>query len=119
MELELENWYKPSVDRKKLKEISKRKDWPGLVHFFIYFVSLFVCGYFAYLTWGTLWTILWFFLYGSIFQFSVSNWHETVHRTAFKEFHQDTLDKNFNDPKITVSIDDREYDKFLELAEKI
>ena len=38
---------------------------------------------------------------------------------AFKEFHQDTLDKNFNDPKITVSIDDREYDKFLELAEKI
>ena len=38
---------------------------------------------------------------------------------AFKEFHQDTLDKNFNDPKITVSIDDREYDKFLEMAEKI
>ena len=29
------------------------------------------------------------------------------------------LDKNFNDPKITVSIDDREYDKFLEMAEKI
>ena len=84
MDLALEDWYKPSVDRKKLKEISKRKDWPGLVHFFIYFVSLFVCGYFAYLTWGTLWTILWFFLYGSIFQFSVSNWHETVHRTAFK-----------------------------------
>ncbi|MDP7196173.1 MAG: hypothetical protein QF864_08275, partial [SAR202 cluster bacterium] len=28
-------------------------------------------------------------------------------------------DKNFNDPKITVSIDDKEYDKFLELAEKI
>ena len=38
---------------------------------------------------------------------------------AFKEFHQDTLDKNFNDPKITVPIDDREYDKFLEMAEKI
>jgi len=28
-------------------------------------------------------------------------------------------DKNFNDPKITVSIDDKEYDKFLEMAEKI
>ena len=38
---------------------------------------------------------------------------------AFKEFHQDTINKNFNDPKITVSIDDREYDKFLEMAEKI
>ena len=38
---------------------------------------------------------------------------------AFTEFHQDTLDRNFNDPKITVSIDDKEYDKFLEMAEKI
>ena len=33
--------------------------------------------------------------------------------------YQDTIDKNFNDPKITVSIDDKEYDKFLEMAEKI
>ena len=38
---------------------------------------------------------------------------------AFKEFHQDTIDKNFNDPKITVPIDDKEYEKFLELTEKI
>ena len=38
---------------------------------------------------------------------------------AFKEFHEDTINKNFNDPKITVGIDDEEYDKFLELAEKI
>ena len=38
---------------------------------------------------------------------------------AFKEFHQDTIDKNFNDPKITVQIDDKEYEKFLELTEKI
>ena len=38
---------------------------------------------------------------------------------AFKEFHEDTVNKNFNDPKITVGIDDEEYDKFLELAEKI
>ena len=38
---------------------------------------------------------------------------------AFKKFHQDTIDRNFNDPKITVPIDDREYEKFLEMAEKI
>ena len=38
---------------------------------------------------------------------------------AFKNFHKDTIDKNFNDPKITVSINDKEYDKFLEMAEKI
>ena len=39
--------------------------------------------------------------------------------SAFKEFHQDTIDRNFNDPKITVPIDDREFEKFLELSEKI
>ena len=38
---------------------------------------------------------------------------------AFKEFHADTVNKNFNDPKITVTIEDREYEKFLELVEKI
>ena len=38
---------------------------------------------------------------------------------AFKEFHEDTINKNFNDPKITVQIKDDEFDKFLELAEKI
>tara|TARA_Y100001970_G_scaffold268107_1_gene358931 strand:+ start:1147 stop:1977 length:831 start_codon:yes stop_codon:yes gene_type:complete len=38
---------------------------------------------------------------------------------AFKEFHEDTKNKNFNDPKITVQIKDDEFDKFLEQAEKI
>ena len=38
---------------------------------------------------------------------------------AFKSFHQDTIDKKFNDPKITVGINDNEYEKFLELSEKI
>ena len=84
MHIDLANWYKPTIDRKKLKDLSKRKDWPGLLHFFIYFFSLFVSGYFAYITWGTWWTVFWFFIYGTIYAFSVSNWHETVHRTAFK-----------------------------------
>ena len=38
---------------------------------------------------------------------------------AFKEFHEDTVNKKFSDPKITVSIESQEYEKFLELAEKI
>ena len=37
----------------------------------------------------------------------------------FKEFHNDTINKNFNDPKITVKIEEKEFDKFLELSEKI
>ena len=38
---------------------------------------------------------------------------------AFKEFHDDAINKKFNDPKITVGIKDSEYEIFLELAEKI
>ena len=37
---------------------------------------------------------------------------------AFKEFHGYTINKNFNDPKITVGIEDEEFDKFLELSNK-
>ena len=38
---------------------------------------------------------------------------------TFKEFHEDTVNKKFNDPKITVPIKDDEFNKFLELAEKV
>ena len=37
---------------------------------------------------------------------------------AFKSFHEDTINKKFDDPKITVGIEDQEYEKFLKLAEK-
>ena len=37
---------------------------------------------------------------------------------AFKSFHDDTINKKFDDPKITVGIEDQEYEKFLKLAEK-
>jgi len=37
---------------------------------------------------------------------------------AFKEFHKDTIDKKFDDPKITVGIEDNEFEKFLELSNK-
>ena len=38
---------------------------------------------------------------------------------AYKEFITDTENKKFNDPKITVSIDDKEYDQFLNLVDKL
>lgn len=38
---------------------------------------------------------------------------------AFKEFHNDVVNKKFDDPKITVGIEDREYEKFINLAEKL
>ena len=38
---------------------------------------------------------------------------------AFKEFHDDTINKKFNDPEVTVQITDEEFNKFEEMAEKI
>ena len=84
MDVNLSTWYRPKIDKKKLKELSVKKDLPGLIHFFLYFFSLFIFGYLAYITLGTWWTYLFFFIYGTIYAFSVANWHETVHRTAFK-----------------------------------
>ena len=43
---------------------------------------------------------------------------QTERVSAFKEFHDDTVNKNFNDSKITVNIDESEFDKFLKLSEK-
>jgi len=43
--------------------------------------------------------------------------HERV--TAYKEFISDTENKKFNDSKITVSIEDKEYDNFLNLVDKL
>ena len=37
---------------------------------------------------------------------------------AFKEYHKDVVEKNFDDPAITIGIEDREFEKFLKLAEK-
>ena len=38
---------------------------------------------------------------------------------AFKEFHNDTTNKKFNNSKLIIGIENKEFDKFLELAEKI
>jgi fatty acid desaturase len=84
MEVNLDNWFKPKIDRKKLRDLSQRRDLPGLLHFFLYFLFLFISGYLAYIFWGTWWSLFFFFIYGTIYAFSVANWHETVHRTAFK-----------------------------------
>jgi len=38
---------------------------------------------------------------------------------AFKEYIKDVEEKKFNDPKITVGINEKEYDNFLNLVDKI
>jgi fatty acid desaturase len=84
MHLDSALWFKPKINSKRLKELSKRSDLPGLVHFIIYFSSLIFFGYLSYVYWGTWLFLLFFFIYSTIYTFAIANGHETVHRTAFK-----------------------------------
>ncbi len=77
-------WFTPQIDKKRLKDLSKRSNTPGLVHFSIYFASLIFFGYLSYAFWGTWFFLLFFFIYSTIYTFGIANTHETVHRTAFK-----------------------------------
>ena len=79
-----DSWYKPKIDKKVLKELSKRSDWQGFKHFSIYFFFLALFGYLTFYFWGTYFAIPSLICYSTIWSYSPSNWHETLHRTAFK-----------------------------------
>ena len=84
-EIDLIDWYKPNINKKILKELSKRSDTKGLLNIMIYLIALLISGYFCILTWGTWWALLSFFVYGNIFYSkAISIQHETNHETFFK-----------------------------------
>jgi len=84
MEVVLDKFFRCQISRDKLKELSIKSDWQGIKHVSIFFISLIFFGYLAYISWGTWWTVLWFFIYGNIFHCSNPISHETKHNTAFK-----------------------------------
>ena len=52
-----DEWFKPEIDRKVLKELLVRSDFEGWRHIIIYFLSItalaFLCAYF----WGSWWLL--------------------------------------------------------------
>ncbi len=84
-EVDLKTWYKPKIDKKTLKEFSKRSDIKGLIDVSIFIVALISSGYLCIISWGTLWSIPALLLYGNIFYCKIiSIQHETNHETYFK-----------------------------------
>ena len=77
-------WWRPRIDPKLLKELTKRQDGPGWINTIAYFVTLFVTGYLSYLSWGTWWAVPAFFAYGIVSGFAAARWHEYGHRSVFK-----------------------------------
>ena len=62
MDVDLNKWYRANIDKKEFKKLCKKSDWQGFKHMFIYFSALFISGYLAYITWGTWWCVLFFFI---------------------------------------------------------
>ena len=84
-EVDLNTWYKPKIDKKSLKELSKRSDSKGLIDISVFIVALLLSGYLCVVSWGTLWSIPALLLYGNIFYCKIiSIQHETNHETYFK-----------------------------------
>ena len=84
-EVDLNTWYKPKIDKKTLKELSKRSDSKGLIDISVFIVALILSGYLCVVSWGTLWSIPALLLYGNIFYCKIiSIQHETNHETYFK-----------------------------------
>ena len=53
MEVDLNKWYRPKVDKIEFKKLCEKSDWAGFKHVFIYFSVLIFFGSLAYSTWGT------------------------------------------------------------------
>ena len=59
-------------------------DWPAIGDFALWTVLLLISGILAVASWGTLWAIPAFLVYGTIYSSSDARWHELSHGTVFK-----------------------------------
>ena len=84
-DVNLNTWYKPEVDKKTLKKLSKRSDAKGTIDIFLFLLALVASGYLSIITWGSWLFIPSILLYGNIFYCKIiSIQHETNHETYFK-----------------------------------
>ena len=79
-----DKWFRPIIDKKTLKKLSKRSDFEGWKHIIIFFVCLLTLGISSVLTWGTIWFIPVYVFYCTLWGGADAIWHECGHRTAFK-----------------------------------
>jgi len=40
MEVDLDKWYRPKVDKQEFKKLCEKSDWAGFKHVFIFFSAL-------------------------------------------------------------------------------
>jgi fatty acid desaturase len=79
-----ETWFAATVDRKALKALMRRSDKASLRHFVTWLSLLILSGVTAFLTWGTIWCVPAFAVYGILYAASDHSAHELSHGTPFK-----------------------------------
>lgn len=78
-----DGWLRCEIDGRLLQSLRQRSDTKGLVNLGFFLGPLIVVGYLSYAASDTAWAPLLFWVYGSIYGFSISLLHETHHGTAF------------------------------------
>lgn len=79
------DWYHTPIERDTMNHLLERSDYAGIRDTFIWFSILIGSGILGAYTWGTIWTVIPFLIYGVIYATtSDSRWHECSHGTAFK-----------------------------------
>ena len=71
------------IDSERLKVLSERSDWKGLLQLGSHLGALGVCTVTLSLTWGTFWMVPFFVLQGVLINFLFACQHECNHNTAF------------------------------------
>lgn len=79
-----DDWFKCKIDRSVFKGLTARNDRAGIIQAGKFFSLIFVTGWLAYLSLGTVFAIPAFLLYGTVFAFSEAAAHELGHGTPFK-----------------------------------
>ena len=77
-------WFTPQIDRKLLKTLMKRSDWPALGNYGLWLALLAASGTAACLTWGTAWSLPALMVYGVLYSTSDHRAHELSHGTPFR-----------------------------------
>src|SRR5581483_1109015 len=78
-------WYATPIPRPLMKELMTRRDWPAVRDTTIWLVALVSSGTLAYFTWGSIWAVPCFIVYGVLYgSCGDSRWHECGHGTAFR-----------------------------------
>ena len=79
-----QDWYRCSIDRKRLKELSKRNDRTPLLWFGSYLALIIACGIGVVMTWNTPWVWAWLAGYSFLWGLTSSAVHELSHGTPFR-----------------------------------